>query len=265
MTQVNATAQILTPVFLYVTGVTGQPLTHWQMYSSQWEKKIHWSTHYSAKVTQKRQNWNEFSSIWNNCRFCSKLVGWCAYVYLLLFILPLPLLCANTRLSSVGVLSRKPRGNKRKKEVIRGKKSYIVYSLFSRTSRDTVPHYLYKEELNGTLYPFQGIIPCQGQNWMLQNITPTSSSLNSNDMHQHFSNRGCLTNALLTIALLQLLHIRISKSEFQLKTFPIATSPGSRHSLRRCLAPLGHRILLTMAFFQFYFADHLIKACGKKK
>lgn len=76
--------------------------------------------------------------------------------------------------------------------------------------------------------------------------------------------RGCLTNALITIGFLQLPRIRTSKYEFQLKTFPIATSLGFRHSFRRCLAPLGHRIFLKIESSQFYFTDHLTKIIGKK-
>lgn len=76
--------------------------------------------------------------------------------------------------------------------------------------------------------------------------------------------RICLTNALITIAFLQLPHIRTSEYKFQLKAFPIATSLGFRHSFRKYLAPLCHRIFLTIASFQFYFTDRLIRTIGKK-
>lgn len=76
--------------------------------------------------------------------------------------------------------------------------------------------------------------------------------------------RSCLTNALITIAFLQFPRIRTSEQEFQLRTFPIAASLGFRHSFRRCLAPLSHRIFLTIETLQFYFADQLIKTFGKR-
>lgn len=86
---------------------------------------------------------------------------------------------------------------------------------------------------------------------------PCVLALFKRGLHDKCTSQHCISSAIL--------HTRISIKESQLKTLPVATWSCSRHSLKRCLAPLGHRILLTMDFFfQFYFTDYLIKNSEEK-